>query len=182
MGQMMFTKYIVVVDDDVEVHNTSEVLFRLCANSDPQRDSIFTEGPAEVLDHANSEITSGSKLGIDATKKTAGRRLQTPLATTDSDGRSGAEKKSVHCLGDRKGERKPKGRGHSKKTFPACPALPGLPAAPALPGPPSDALRVTSQFTFPKPPFAPIPPAPAAPPVPPSAVMAIISRTISSKV
>ena len=40
---MMFTKYIVVVDDDVDVHNTSEVLFRLCANTDPQRDSIFTK-------------------------------------------------------------------------------------------------------------------------------------------
>jgi 3-octaprenyl-4-hydroxybenzoate carboxy-lyase C-terminal domain len=37
MGQMMFTKYLVVVDDDVDVHNTSEVLFRLCANTDPQR-------------------------------------------------------------------------------------------------------------------------------------------------
>jgi 4-hydroxy-3-polyprenylbenzoate decarboxylase len=36
----MFTKYIVVVDDDVDVHNTGEVLFRLCANTDPQRDSM----------------------------------------------------------------------------------------------------------------------------------------------
>ena len=44
MGQMMFTKYIVVVDDDVDVHNTGEVLFRLCANTDPQRDSPFTKG------------------------------------------------------------------------------------------------------------------------------------------
>ena len=51
------------------MHNTSEVLFRLCANTDPQRDSIFTKGPADVLDHATSEIASGSKLGIDATKK-----------------------------------------------------------------------------------------------------------------
>jgi len=41
MGQMVFTKYIVVVGDEVDVHNTSEVLFRLCANTDPQRDSIF---------------------------------------------------------------------------------------------------------------------------------------------
>ena len=40
MGQMMFTKYIIVVDADVDVHNTREVLFRLCANTDPQRDSI----------------------------------------------------------------------------------------------------------------------------------------------
>ena len=72
MGQMMFTKYLVVVDDDVNVHNTSEVLFRLCANTDPQRDSIFTKGPSDVLDHATSEIGIGTKLGIDATRKMAG--------------------------------------------------------------------------------------------------------------
>ena len=63
MGQMMFTKYIVVVDDDVDVHNTSEVLFRLCANTDPQRDSIFTKGPADVLDHATSEIGHRQQAG-----------------------------------------------------------------------------------------------------------------------
>jgi len=52
-----------------DMHNTSEVLFRPCANTDPQRDSIFTKGPSDVLDHASSEIASGSKLGIDAMKK-----------------------------------------------------------------------------------------------------------------
>jgi 4-hydroxy-3-polyprenylbenzoate decarboxylase len=78
MGQMMFTKYIVVVDDDVDVHNTSEVLFRLCANTDPQRDSIFTKGPADVLDHATSEMAIGSKLGIDATKKLPGEGFKRP--------------------------------------------------------------------------------------------------------
>jgi 4-hydroxy-3-polyprenylbenzoate decarboxylase len=86
MGQMMFTKYIIVVDDDVDVHNTSEVLFRLCANTDPQRDSIFTKGPSDVLDHATSEIASGSKLGIDATKKIAGegfKRAWPPLIKMD---------------------------------------------------------------------------------------------------
>ena len=72
MGQMMFTKYIVVVDEDVDVHNTSEVLFRLCANTDPQRDSIFTRGPADVLDHATPELAVGTKLGIDATHKLPG--------------------------------------------------------------------------------------------------------------
>jgi 4-hydroxy-3-polyprenylbenzoate decarboxylase len=72
MGQMMFTKYIVVVDQDVDVHNTSEVLFRLCANTDPQRDSIFTKGPADVLDHATTELAVGTKLGIDATHKLPG--------------------------------------------------------------------------------------------------------------
>ena len=78
MGQMMFTKYLVVVDDDVDVHNTSEVLFRLCANTDPQRDSLFTKGPSDVLDHATSEIASGSKLGIDATKKIPGEGFKRP--------------------------------------------------------------------------------------------------------
>jgi 4-hydroxy-3-polyprenylbenzoate decarboxylase len=78
MGQMMFTKYIVVVDDDVDVHNTSEVLFRLCANTDPQRDSIFTKGPADVLDHATSEMAIGTKLGIDATRKLAGEGFKRP--------------------------------------------------------------------------------------------------------
>ena len=78
MGQMMFTKYIVVVDAGVDVHNTSEVLFHLTANTDPQRDSIFTKGPADVLDHATSEIAIGSKLGIDATKKIPGEGFKRP--------------------------------------------------------------------------------------------------------
>jgi 4-hydroxy-3-polyprenylbenzoate decarboxylase len=65
MGQMNFTN-LVVVDDDVDVHNTSEVLFRLCANTDPQRDSIFTKGPSDVLDHPTSEMAMVSKLGIES--------------------------------------------------------------------------------------------------------------------
>jgi 4-hydroxy-3-polyprenylbenzoate decarboxylase len=86
MGQMMFTKYIVVVDADVDVHNTNEVLFRLCANTDPQRDSIFTKGPADVLDHATTELAVGSKLGIDATHKLPGeghRRGWPPIIRMD---------------------------------------------------------------------------------------------------
>jgi 4-hydroxy-3-polyprenylbenzoate decarboxylase len=78
MGQMMFTKYIIVVDDDVDVHNTSEVLFRLCSNTDPQRDSIFTKGPADVLDHATSAVGAGGKLGIDATRKLPGEGFNRP--------------------------------------------------------------------------------------------------------
>ncbi|HWH68914.1 MAG TPA: menaquinone biosynthesis decarboxylase [Candidatus Sulfotelmatobacter sp.] len=78
MGQMMFTKYLVVVDEDVDVHNTSEVLFRLCANTDPQRDALFTKGPADVLDHATSEIAVGTKLGLDATRKLPGEGFKRP--------------------------------------------------------------------------------------------------------
>ena len=87
MGQMMFSKYIVVVDADVNVHNTSEVLFHLCANTDPQRDSQFTKGPSDVLDHATSEMAMGSKLGIDATKKLRGegfKRTWPPLIRMDA--------------------------------------------------------------------------------------------------
>lgn len=72
MGQMMFTKYMVIVDENVNVHNTSEVLFHICANTDPQRDCLFTRGPADVLDHATSVLAVGSKLGIDATRKLPG--------------------------------------------------------------------------------------------------------------
>jgi 4-hydroxy-3-polyprenylbenzoate decarboxylase len=78
MGQMMFTKYIIVVDDDVDVHNTSEVLFRLCATTDPQRDALFTRGPADVLDHATTELAIGSKLGLDATRKLPGEGFKRP--------------------------------------------------------------------------------------------------------
>ena len=94
MGQMMFTKYIVVVDSDVNVHNTSEVLFRICANTDPQRDSIITKGPADVLDHATMEIGMGTKMGLDATHKLAGEGHQRgwpPLIRMDEQTRKKVE-------------------------------------------------------------------------------------------
>lgn len=49
-----------------------------CANTDPQRDSIFTKGPTDVLDHATSEIAIGSKLGFDATQKLQGEGFKRP--------------------------------------------------------------------------------------------------------
>ncbi len=88
MGQMMFSKYIVVVDADVDVHNTSQVIFRLCANTDPKRDSIVTRGPADVLDHATDRIGVGSKMGIDATHKLPGEGFPRPwpdLIETDAE-------------------------------------------------------------------------------------------------
>lgn len=86
MGQMSFSKYVIVVDEDVNVHNTSEVLFHLCANTDPQRDGLFTRGPADALDHATPEFALGSKLGIDATHKLPGegfKREWPPLIRMD---------------------------------------------------------------------------------------------------
>ncbi|MEY2539502.1 MAG: 4-hydroxy-3-polyprenylbenzoate decarboxylase [Verrucomicrobiota bacterium] len=72
MGQMMFSKYIVVVDEDCDVHKTSEVLFRLCANTDPERDSTIIRNPSDSLDHAPSEQNIGSHMGFDATRKLPG--------------------------------------------------------------------------------------------------------------
>ncbi|MFL6584205.1 MAG: menaquinone biosynthesis decarboxylase [Chthoniobacterales bacterium] len=78
MGQMMFSKYIVVVDDDCDVHNTSEVLFRLCANTDPERDSTIIRNPNDSLDHAPTMQNIGSHMGIDATRKLAGEGYTRP--------------------------------------------------------------------------------------------------------
>jgi 4-hydroxy-3-polyprenylbenzoate decarboxylase len=72
MGQMMFSKYIVVVDEDCDVHNKSEVLFRLCANTDPERDSTIIRNPSDSLDHAPSAQNIGSHMGFDATRKLPG--------------------------------------------------------------------------------------------------------------
>ncbi len=72
MGQMMFSKYIVVVDEDCDVHNTSEVLFHLCANTDPARDTTVIKNPSDSLDHAPSEQNIGSHMGFDATRKLPG--------------------------------------------------------------------------------------------------------------
>ena len=78
MGQMMFTKYLVVVDENVDVHNLSEVMFRLCSNTEPRRDAVFTKGPADVLDHATDVVGAGSKLGFDATRKLPGEGFNRP--------------------------------------------------------------------------------------------------------
>ncbi|THB67452.1 MAG: menaquinone biosynthesis decarboxylase [Desulfovibrio sp.] len=69
MGQMMFTKMIVVVDADVDVQNTSEVLWRMGNNVDPRRDVVILDGPLDALDHASPTAFFGGKMGIDATKK-----------------------------------------------------------------------------------------------------------------
>src|SRR6058998_1014481 len=72
MGQMMFSKYIVAVDEDCDVHNTSEVLFRLCANTDPARDTTIIKNPSDSLDHAPTDQNVGSHMGFDATGKLPG--------------------------------------------------------------------------------------------------------------
>jgi 4-hydroxy-3-polyprenylbenzoate decarboxylase len=69
LGQAMFTKCIVVVDEDCDVQDMGEVVLRVANNIDPERDIQFTLGPIDSLDHASRLPNYGSKMGIDATRK-----------------------------------------------------------------------------------------------------------------
>ena len=74
-GQMAWTKMIVVVDEDVDVHDHEEVLFHLCANCDPGRDVEVVHGPVDILDHAAPRLGAGHKIGFDATAKIPGEEV-----------------------------------------------------------------------------------------------------------
>ena len=69
LGQAMFTKCIIVVDEDVDVQDIGAVTLRTLNNIDPERDIQFTLGPVDSLDHASRLPDFGSKMGIDATRK-----------------------------------------------------------------------------------------------------------------
>jgi 4-hydroxy-3-polyprenylbenzoate decarboxylase len=74
-GQMAWTKMIVVVDEDVNVHDHEAVLFHLCANVDPGRDIEVVNGPLDILDHAAPRLGAGHKIGFDATRKVKGEEV-----------------------------------------------------------------------------------------------------------
>ncbi len=78
LGQAMFTKCIVVVDEDVDVQNVREVTWKALNNIDPERDIQFVMGPIDSLDHASRLINYGSKMGIDATRKWPGEGFTRP--------------------------------------------------------------------------------------------------------
>ena len=69
LGQAMFTKCIIVVDEDVDVQDIGDVTLKALNNIDPERDIQFTLGPVDSLDHASRLANFGSKMGIDATRK-----------------------------------------------------------------------------------------------------------------
>jgi 4-hydroxy-3-polyprenylbenzoate decarboxylase len=78
MGQAMFTKCIVVVDEDCDVQDLREVVLRVSNHIDPERDIQFTLGPVDSLDHASRLPDFGSKMGIDATRKWPGEGFTRP--------------------------------------------------------------------------------------------------------
>ncbi len=81
MGQAMFTKCVIVVDEDCDVQNLAEVTLRVANNIDPERDIQFTLGPIDSLDHASRLPNFGSKMGIDATRKWPAEGFHRPWPT-----------------------------------------------------------------------------------------------------
>lgn len=78
LGQAMFTKCIIVVDEDCDVQDVGEVTLRVANNIDPERDIQFTFGPVDSLDHSSRLPNYGSKMGIDATRKWKAEGFERP--------------------------------------------------------------------------------------------------------
>ena len=91
LGQLMFSKVIVVVDKDVDVQNQREVAWIVGTHIDPERDIQFTRGPVDDLENASPMPALGSKMGIDATRKWASegftREWPQRIVTTEEAGR-----------------------------------------------------------------------------------------------
>jgi 4-hydroxy-3-polyprenylbenzoate decarboxylase len=68
-GQMMFTKYMVVVSGEIEIRNYRALLIHVLENSDFSHDLLFSNGPLDVLDHSSDSFSFGGKVGLDATIK-----------------------------------------------------------------------------------------------------------------
>jgi 4-hydroxy-3-polyprenylbenzoate decarboxylase len=88
LGQLMFSKTVIVFDKDVDVQNVSECAWIAGTHVDPQRDIQFTIGPMDDLENATNLPAYGSKMGIDATRKWPGegftREFPTRLKTSDA--------------------------------------------------------------------------------------------------
>ncbi len=78
LGQMMFSKMILVLDHDTNIQDLKEVSWRVLNNMDPKRDLVFGEGPLDELDHGAAKDFGGSKIGIDATRKTSAEGMERP--------------------------------------------------------------------------------------------------------
>ena len=87
-GQMMFSKYLVVVSGNIDIRNYSELVPHIFENTDLKRDLLFSHGPLDVLDHSSDAFSFGGKLGIDATIKhpeeNAGRENKTAIRSSIS--------------------------------------------------------------------------------------------------
>ena len=79
-GQMMFNKIAIIVDGDVDIRNRKSLLDTLLKHYQPTRDTFFSRGPLDVLDHAAPKSGFGGKICIDATRKVLEEEPETPVA------------------------------------------------------------------------------------------------------
>jgi len=80
LGQLSLTKILIVVDEDIKVHDFNDVIWAVTTRSDPKRDTLIIENtPTDTLDPASPFLNLGSKMGIDATKKTLEEGYQRPV-------------------------------------------------------------------------------------------------------
>jgi 4-hydroxy-3-polyprenylbenzoate decarboxylase len=77
-GMLMLSKFVIVCDEDVNIHDYSEVTWKVMNHVDPQRDVVITDGPLDILDHSCPRIGHGGKMGIDATRKGPGEGFTRP--------------------------------------------------------------------------------------------------------
>ena len=85
-GQMMFTKYLVVVSGNIDIRNYTELLVHVFENADLDKDLLFTKGPLDVLDHSSDNFSFGGKAGLDATIKhpeESNGRTRVPMSISD---------------------------------------------------------------------------------------------------
>ena len=84
LRQFTYTKFVIVVDDDIDVRDWSQVIWAVATRVDPARDTLLVENtPIDYLDFASPVAGLGSKLGIDATNKWPGetsRAWSRPIA------------------------------------------------------------------------------------------------------
>ena len=77
-GMLMVSKFVVVCDEDVNIHDYQEVVWKVMNHVDPRRDVIIIDGPLDILDHSCPQIGFGGKMGIDATRKGPGEGFARP--------------------------------------------------------------------------------------------------------
>jgi 4-hydroxy-3-polyprenylbenzoate decarboxylase len=101
LRQFMYTKFIIVTDDDVDIRDWKEVIWAMTTRVDPARDTIIVENtPIDYLDFASPVSGLGAKMGIDATNKWSAETSRTwgrPIAMTD------AVKRRIDALWDELG-------------------------------------------------------------------------------
>ena len=80
MGQLSLTKILILVDQDVNVHDMNDVIWAVTTRADPKRDTMLIDNvPTDTLDPASPLLNLGSKMGIDATKKMKEEGYERPI-------------------------------------------------------------------------------------------------------